>query len=65
MFSKLIAWYVGLGVALLGFVMCFWEKQIKLRTTLDSEFGLDREKNGEFVGTLGTLGTDGNGTKSR
>lgn len=39
-----IAWYVSLGFALLGFILCFGEKQIELRTTLDTDFGLD-EKN--------------------
>lgn len=55
------AWYVSLAFSLLGFVLCFGEKQIELRTTLDTEFGLEeknKEKNGE--GSSDTNGTGDN-----
>jgi len=39
-----VSFYVGLAFALLGFLLCFGEKQIELRTTLDTEFGLENEK---------------------
>ncbi|KAI1182829.1 MFS general substrate transporter [Nemania serpens] len=41
-----ISWYAALAFALLGFLLCFGEKQITLRTTLDTEFGL-KDKKGE------------------
>lgn len=40
-----ISWYVALAFALLGFILCFGEKQIELRTTLDTEFGLQDDGN--------------------
>jgi EmrB/QacA subfamily drug resistance transporter len=39
-----VTFYVGLAFALLGFFLCFGEKQIELRTTLETEFGLENEK---------------------
>ncbi|KAK4464492.1 MFS general substrate transporter [Cladorrhinum samala] len=51
-----ISWYVSLAFALLGFVLCFGEKQIELRTTLDTEFGLDEGKKS----TDGTKPADNN-----
>ncbi|KAI0107210.1 MFS general substrate transporter [Nemania sp. FL0031] len=39
-----ISWYAALPFALLGFVLCFGEKQITLRTTLDTEYGLEDKK---------------------
>jgi EmrB/QacA subfamily drug resistance transporter len=42
--SLQIAWYVGLAFALLGFFLSFGEKEIELRTTLDTEYGLNDKK---------------------
>ncbi|KAI0114678.1 MFS general substrate transporter [Hypoxylon sp. NC0597] len=42
-----ITWYISLAFSLLGFILCFGEKQLELRTTLDTEFGLDEKKKGD------------------
>ncbi|KAK2601840.1 hypothetical protein QQS21_004623 [Conoideocrella luteorostrata] len=39
-----MTWQVGLLFSLLGFLLVFCEKEIVLRTTLDTEFGLDDKK---------------------
>jgi MFS family permease len=38
-------WQVGTGVAGLGFLVVFLEKEIKLRTTLNTKFGMSEKKN--------------------
>ncbi|KAI1392119.1 MFS general substrate transporter [Hypoxylon trugodes] len=42
--SLQLAWLVGLGFALLGFLLCFLEKEIVLRTDLETKFGLEEKK---------------------
>ncbi|KAK5992089.1 Efflux pump FUS6 [Cladobotryum mycophilum] len=42
--SLKLSWYVSIGFALLGLVLCFVEKEISLRTTLVTEFGLANKK---------------------
>lgn len=39
--SLRLTWYVSLGFAALGFMLCFAEKEIDLRQTLETEFGLE------------------------
>jgi predicted MFS family arabinose efflux permease len=39
--SLRLTWYVSLGFAVLGFLLCFVEKEIDLRQTLETEFGLE------------------------
>lgn len=39
--SLRLTWYVSLGFAILGFLLCFAEKEIDLRQTLDTDFGLE------------------------
>ncbi|KAK2616542.1 hypothetical protein QQS21_000585 [Conoideocrella luteorostrata] len=41
-----IVWFVGLAFALAGFLLVFVEKHINLRETLETEYGLEQEKNG-------------------
>lgn len=48
------AWHVGIPFAGVGLLVCFLEREIKLRTTLDTEFGLADEKK-----LNGTGGRDG------
>ncbi|KAI1120165.1 MFS general substrate transporter [Nemania abortiva] len=54
-----ISWYAALAFALLGFVLCFGEKQITLRTTLDTNYGLkekgDKTTDSEKTGSAGTV----------
>ena len=40
-------WYIGLAFSLLGFLVVFAEKEIVLRTELNTEFGLDKERKEE------------------
>ncbi|KAI8627366.1 MFS general substrate transporter [Xylariaceae sp. FL1651] len=42
--SLKLTWQVSLGFALLGFLLCFLQKEISLRTTLETQFGLDEKK---------------------
>lgn len=42
--SMRIAWLVGLAFCLLGFLLVFVEKNLLLRETLETEFGLDEKK---------------------
>ncbi|ATY62562.1 Major facilitator superfamily transporter [Cordyceps militaris] len=42
--SMRTAWYVGLAFCLLGFLLAWCEKNLKLRETLETEFGLEEEK---------------------
>lgn len=42
--SMRVAWLVGLAFCLLGFLLVFVEKNLLLRETLDTEFGLDEKK---------------------
>ena len=37
-------WYVGLAFALLGLVVTLFEKEVTLRTALETEFGMVEEK---------------------
>lgn len=55
--SMKTVWYVSLAFALLGFLLCFGEKQIALRTALDTEFGLDEGKD-KKGGTEATKSAD-------
>ncbi|EHK42446.1 uncharacterized protein TrAtP1_002544 [Trichoderma atroviride] len=41
--SLRLTWYVSLGFAVLGFLLCFVEKEIDLRQTLETDFGLESE----------------------
>ncbi|OTA99466.1 hypothetical protein M426DRAFT_76362 [Hypoxylon sp. CI-4A] len=56
--SLQLIWQVSLGFALLGFLLCFVEKEIALRTNLETEFGLEREKkvNDAFIVRSGLEG---------
>ncbi|KAI1342224.1 major facilitator superfamily domain-containing protein [Xylariaceae sp. FL0016] len=47
-------WYVAIGFALLGLLFCFVEKEIVLRTQLETEFGLEERDKGKG----GNLGKD-------
>ncbi|KAI4858858.1 major facilitator superfamily domain-containing protein [Hypoxylon rubiginosum] len=38
-------WYTALGFSLLGFLLVFLEKRIKLRENLETEYGLEEEAN--------------------
>ncbi|KAI0012186.1 major facilitator superfamily domain-containing protein [Xylariaceae sp. FL0662B] len=42
-----IVWLVGLAFALVGFLLVFAEKHVDMRVTLETEFGLDTEKETE------------------
>lgn len=37
-------WYGGVAFSLLGFVLSFFEKHVELRTQLDTDYGLEKEK---------------------
>ncbi|KAK1252093.1 hypothetical protein MKX08_003280 [Trichoderma sp. CBMAI-0020] len=39
--SLRLTWYVSLGFAMLGFLLCFVEKEIDLRQTLETDFGFE------------------------
>ncbi|PON28895.1 hypothetical protein TGAM01_v202003 [Trichoderma gamsii] len=39
--SLRLTWYVSLGFAVLGFLLCFVEREIDLRQTLETDFGLE------------------------
>lgn len=39
--SLRLTWYVSLGFAVLGFLLCLVEKEIDLRQTLETDFGLE------------------------
>lgn len=40
-----VTWFAAMGVALLGLILCFGEKQIELRTTIENnEFGMEEER---------------------
>ncbi|KAI0811423.1 MFS general substrate transporter [Xylaria sp. FL0064] len=39
-----LTWQASLGFALLGFLLCFLQKEISLRSTIDTEFGLEQKK---------------------
>ncbi|KAI1460039.1 MFS general substrate transporter [Annulohypoxylon moriforme] len=45
--SLQLTWQVSLGFALLGLLLCFLEKEIVLRTNLETEFGLEEKKAGD------------------
>ncbi|KAI0853598.1 MFS general substrate transporter [Daldinia vernicosa] len=45
--SLQLIWQVSLAFALLGFLLCFLEKEIMLRTQLETEFGLEEKKKGD------------------
>lgn len=48
-----IVWLVGLAFAVVGFLLVFAEKHVALRTTLETEFGLQRrEKSGQIKYTV-------------
>ncbi|KAA8643970.1 hypothetical protein EYZ11_008230 [Aspergillus tanneri] len=38
--SLRVVWQVSIGFSGLSFLLCFWEKSIKLRSQLDTEYGL-------------------------
>ncbi|OCL14897.1 MFS general substrate transporter [Glonium stellatum] len=40
-------WYAALAFSLLGFILVFLEKRIKLRESLQTQFGLDEKKDSE------------------
>ncbi|KAI1813102.1 MFS general substrate transporter [Poronia punctata] len=42
--SLKVCWQVSLGFALLGFLLCFVQKEISLRTTLETKFGLEEKE---------------------
>ncbi|KAI0470114.1 major facilitator superfamily domain-containing protein [Xylariaceae sp. FL0804] len=42
--SLQLTWFVSLGFALAGFLLCFAEKEIELRSGLETEFGLEVEE---------------------
>ncbi|KAI1738082.1 major facilitator superfamily domain-containing protein [Xylaria scruposa] len=42
--SLKLTWQVSLGFALLGFFLCFLQKEISLRSTIDTEFGLENRQ---------------------
>ncbi|KAI1648782.1 MFS general substrate transporter [Daldinia loculata] len=44
--SLQLIWQVSLAFALVGFLLCFLEKEIMLRTHLETEFGLEEKKKG-------------------
>lgn len=45
-----VVWYVALAFAIFAFLLVFVEKEIEMRTTLETEFGLkDEQKKGEVV----------------
>ncbi|KAI1749855.1 major facilitator superfamily domain-containing protein [Xylaria castorea] len=44
--SLKLTWQFSLGFALLGFLLCFLQKEISLRSTIDAEFGLGQKKQG-------------------
>ncbi|KAI0894118.1 MFS general substrate transporter [Annulohypoxylon nitens] len=46
--SLQLTWQVSLGFALLGFLLCFLEKEIVLRTNLETEFGLEEKITGNL-----------------
>lgn len=57
--SLRLTWYVSLGFAVLGFLLCFVEKEIDLRQTLETDFGLEsgeakdtKEKSNEMITNL-------------
>lgn len=39
--SLRLTWHVSIGFAVLGFLLCFVEKEIDLRQTLETDFGLE------------------------
>ncbi|KAL8748176.1 MAG: hypothetical protein Q9190_000071 [Brigantiaea leucoxantha] len=41
--SLRLVWQTALGISCLGFLIVFLEKEIQLRTTLDTEFGLEED----------------------
>jgi MFS family permease len=43
--SLKLCWQVGLGFALLGFLLTFVAKELHMRTELETDFGLDNEEN--------------------
>ncbi|KUL85928.1 hypothetical protein ZTR_06361 [Talaromyces verruculosus] len=45
--SLKLCWQVGLGFALLGFLLTFVAKELHMRTELETEFGLGNESNKE------------------
>jgi hypothetical protein len=42
--SLKLCWQVGLGFALLGFLLTFVAKELHMRTELETEFGLDNNE---------------------
>lgn len=48
-----IVWLVGLGFALLGFLLVFVERHVDMRVTLETEFGLEKSKSTDEKGTGG------------
>lgn len=49
--SLRLCWQVGLGFALLGFLIAFLPKEVPMRTELETEFGLNKMAGGQ--GSLG------------
>ncbi|KAH8900414.1 MFS general substrate transporter [Thozetella sp. PMI_491] len=45
--SLSLTWYVSIGFAVLGLLLAFMEKEIVLRTTLDTKFGLEQREKDE------------------
>ena len=40
-----IVWYVGIGFAGLGWLLVWFEKEVTLRSRLNTKFGLEEKKN--------------------
>ena len=44
-----VVWLVGMAFSLVGFLFVFLEKHVDMRVTLNTEFGLERQKQEKSV----------------